>query len=182
MDWVPLIQKAGRSTREQAQKEILKARNAIRKHRDAVGDDRCWLDDDLVYQCLPDYKPITTLCSREDFLRKCRIFKERRCGWSSYPSGLLKVASLESGTGDEDIGKWDNEKLRAHVLWLWLAIKNHHDCDDNKTSVDDILLYMVLPDGIEPDLSLPPELLNNCGRFYDTRPCPLIDPKKLHEW
>lgn len=182
MDWAPLFWAADRLGRARAKEEILKARNAIRKHRDAVGDDRCWLDDDLVYQCLPGYKPITTLCPRVEFLKKCRIFKERRCGWRSYAPGLLRVPLLESGMSDEDIDRWTVKTLRAHVLWLWLAIQNHHDCGDNKTSFDDILLYLVLPDGIEPNLSLPPELLDNCGRFYNTRPCPLVDPKKLHEW
>jgi len=182
VDWAPLMWEASRLGCDQAKEEILKARNAIRKHRDAKGDDRCWFDDDLIYQCLPGYKPITTLYPREEFLKKCRIFKERRFGWCSYPDGLLKIPLLESGMSDTDIEKWTDEKLRAHVLWLWLSIQNHHDCGDNKTSADDILLYLVLPDGIEPDLSLPPELLDNCGRFYDTRPCPLTNSRKLHEW
>lgn len=182
MDWAPLMWAVNRLSRGRAVEEILKARQAIRQHRDARGDDRCWLDDDLVYQCLPGYKPIMTLCSKEEFMKKCRIFKERRCGWDSYPRGLLTVPRLESGMSDTDIDKWSDEKLRAHILWLWLCIKNHQGCGDNKTSVDDILLYLVLPDGIEPDLSLPPELLDNCGRFYDTRPCPLTNPQKLHEW
>lgn len=182
MDWVPLMREASNLTRDRAKDEILKARNAIRGHRDEKGDDRCWLDDDLVYQCVPGYKPVTMLYPKEDFLKQCRVFKERRSGLSSYPSGLLAVPLRENGMSDTDIDKWTDEQLKSHVFWLWLCILNHHNCGEDKTSFDDVLLYMVLPDGTEPDLSLPPELLANCERFYDTRPCPLTNPHKLHEW
>ena len=34
--------------------EVLHLRRAIRGHRDQCGDDRCWADDDVLYQSLPE--------------------------------------------------------------------------------------------------------------------------------
>ncbi|RDJ35527.1 MAG: hypothetical protein DWQ19_11975 [Crenarchaeota archaeon] len=42
------------SSSEDLQLEIEKLRNAIRKHRDQKGDDRCWLDDIELYNVLPE--------------------------------------------------------------------------------------------------------------------------------
>jgi len=35
-------------------KEYHKLANAIRKHRDQKGDDRCWMDDEELYRLLPE--------------------------------------------------------------------------------------------------------------------------------
>lgn len=38
--------------------ECKRLRNAIRLHRDQVGDDRCILDDNKLYEILPEWKPV----------------------------------------------------------------------------------------------------------------------------
>jgi hypothetical protein len=38
-----------------ARNEVMKLRNAIRRHRDQKGDDNCWLDDyEYLYKLLPE--------------------------------------------------------------------------------------------------------------------------------
>lgn len=60
--------------------EILKLRNTIRRHRDARGHDRCWLDDIELYQLLPEGKEADfTLPKKEEFLKNCEIYWKNRC-------------------------------------------------------------------------------------------------------
>lgn len=41
-----------------AKREVRKLRDAIRLHRDQKGDDRCWMDDEVLYKTLPEgYTP-----------------------------------------------------------------------------------------------------------------------------
>jgi hypothetical protein len=60
--------------------EILTLRNSIRNHRDAEGNDRCWLDDIELYQKLPEGKNANfTLPEKEEFLKNCAVYHENRC-------------------------------------------------------------------------------------------------------
>lgn len=62
--------------------KVLKLRNAIRKHRDQRGDDRCWMDDLELYGVLPEGVANTdlSLLSDEQFKRNCDLFiKNRQC-------------------------------------------------------------------------------------------------------
>jgi hypothetical protein len=52
--------------------------NAIRKHRDQRGDDRCWLDDEELYTVLGEPQPNTRLVPKEQFLSNCSRFWEHR--------------------------------------------------------------------------------------------------------
>jgi len=50
----------GRAVRyiDRLEDELVKLQNAIRKHRDQRGDDRCWMDDEELYKVLPEgYTP-----------------------------------------------------------------------------------------------------------------------------
>lgn len=59
--------------------EVIKLREAIRYHRDQKGDNRCWLDDEKLYEVLPEYIPADTeLPSRDVFLSNCAKFYECR--------------------------------------------------------------------------------------------------------
>lgn len=61
------------------QVSVLHLRNGIRKHRDERGHDRCWMDDQRLYSCLPETIDIdTTLPPRECFLKNCEKFYENR--------------------------------------------------------------------------------------------------------
>lgn len=53
--------------------KVFRLRQAIRIHRDARGDDRCWMDDDDLYRVLPEgYTPPARDTSVE--LDRCRQF------------------------------------------------------------------------------------------------------------
>ena len=55
--------------------------SAIREHRDAQGDDRCWLDDVKLYRALNgtgDFGPDMELPPKCDFLMSCARFWEQR--------------------------------------------------------------------------------------------------------
>src|SRR5258708_2353846 len=61
------------------QVEIIKLRSIIRYHRDQRGDNRCWLDDELLYEALPETANITpTLPSKEFFMDRCTRFHSKR--------------------------------------------------------------------------------------------------------
>lgn len=64
------------------EQEIQHLHEGIRDHRDQKGHDRCWLDDDKLYQLLPEgpenYN--SSLPSREEFLGNCVRFFETRQG------------------------------------------------------------------------------------------------------
>lgn len=61
----------------EALKEITKLRDAIRKHRDQRGDDRCWMDDEELYKVLPEgYVPPERDTTVE--LENCRRYIECR--------------------------------------------------------------------------------------------------------
>lgn len=51
---------------------------AIRSHRDAKGDDRCWLDDEALYAVLGEGNGSLTLPSKEIFLANCAKYHECR--------------------------------------------------------------------------------------------------------
>lgn len=64
--------------------EIIKLRNTIRRHRDAKGHDRCWLDDLELYQLLPEGREADfTLPKKDEFLKNCEIYWKNRCPLSN---------------------------------------------------------------------------------------------------
>lgn len=63
----------------------LSLENAIKEHRDARGDERCWLDDKVLYMALHDEQPVTALPPREEFLESCSRFHAQRQNPSSLP-------------------------------------------------------------------------------------------------
>jgi hypothetical protein len=69
---------------------------AIRKHRDYRGDDRCWLDDQELYQSLPEgYTPPVTEVEVE--LHNCERFLAcRRNPATQYVSPQRQIEELES--------------------------------------------------------------------------------------
>jgi len=67
-----------RDATSMAQAEIERLKNAIRRHRDERGDDRCYLDDARLYEVLGEGQPDTTLPPRDVFLSNCARFWECR--------------------------------------------------------------------------------------------------------
>ena len=65
--------------RSALQQEVSRLRQGIREHRDAKGNDRCWIDDADLYALLPENVAADTeLPRREEFLRNCEKFYETR--------------------------------------------------------------------------------------------------------
>jgi hypothetical protein len=85
-------------TPEELGAEVLKLRFAIRKHRDQKGDERCHLDDDLLYEALPESN-----LHREkrklpcNFLENCKAF-------------FAKRQEVEYGSVEELYAGWDKDK------------------------------------------------------------------------
>lgn len=62
---------------EQLKLELETLRNAVRKHRDCKGHDRCWMDDLELYQALPETTTIDLgLPPREEFMAECKKYCE----------------------------------------------------------------------------------------------------------
>ena len=59
--------------------EVMRLRAAIRQHRDEKGHGRCWLDDQTLYQILPEATEADlTLPPKEEFLTNCEIYWRTR--------------------------------------------------------------------------------------------------------
>ncbi len=58
--------------------EIARLKNAIRRHRDNRGDDRCWLDDQELYAALGETEAVFILPPRPVFLKNCERFFDMR--------------------------------------------------------------------------------------------------------
>jgi len=59
--------------------EVMRLRQAIRKHRDAHGNARCWHNDLALYAVLPEEKPAGRMDGPEDeLLRNCRRYIRRQ--------------------------------------------------------------------------------------------------------
>src|SRR5574337_22320 len=61
-------------------KKVQDLRDAIRRHRDEKGHDRCWLDDLELYKSLPEgLKDVDlTLPSRDEFITNCERYHAHR--------------------------------------------------------------------------------------------------------
>lgn len=75
-------------------------RNAIRKHRDQKGDDRCWLDDLELYKALPEgvADADLRLPSPEKMLENCKRFIQCRHTGTDYVSEQREIETLTART------------------------------------------------------------------------------------
>lgn len=59
--------------------EVMKLRHAIRKHRDASENARCWHNDLTLYATLPEHDPPGCMDgSEEELLRNCKRYIRRQ--------------------------------------------------------------------------------------------------------
>jgi len=83
--------------------------NAVKRHHDQHGDDRCWLDDEELYLAFGLLPGDRRVGSKEEMLANCKRFVERRCEeggpWKSY-------AALEA----------ENDELRKKVEFVEAAL------------------------------------------------------------
>ena len=66
--------------------EVLRLREAIRRHRDKTGHELCWLNDVELWSELGENAsyPHNTLPVREEFLRQCAHYYESRIHGTPY--------------------------------------------------------------------------------------------------
>lgn len=80
--------------------EVQRLRSAIRRHRDQRADDRCWLDDDVLYAALGDgIRCDRRVGSKEEMLANCERFIDRRCEggyWPNYADLEAEIARLKT--------------------------------------------------------------------------------------
>jgi hypothetical protein len=132
---------------------ILERRNAIRGHRDARGDDRCWLDDYLVWE-LVDGMPDLADChmTREAGMRSCRDFYEFRR--ADLPDPVPRDAIRDPKLWDEDLKILSRPRLLDELLRLHRAIEAHA-LEARLTVAEDRALYAILPEKLAADFRLP---------------------------
>ena len=169
---------------------ILERRQVIRYHRDQKSDDRCWLDDYLVWVMLGDspVKP-TTLPPYKEMMRACTDF---------YNYRRSETADLIPPDAILDQNKWDNDLIAAEHSMLVEELKKiqqgiytHRNITNRpKTTDDDRKLYEILPEQIPADFRLPPHEdfiggINpgsGCPNFWKShQTCPCA-AHNIHAW
>ncbi len=74
--------------------EIRHLRAGIRAHRDARGNDRCWVDDEALYRLLgTEHEATTLLPERAVFLENCARFHANR----QHPFHLTMFKDVHPG-------------------------------------------------------------------------------------
>jgi hypothetical protein len=135
---------------------IFERRSAIRVHRDAMGDDRCWLDDYLVWglvEGLP-MEPPDAVRYDESGMAMCRGFYRHRR--AEDPDPVPADAILDADHWDDDIWRMSQTELVDELARIQSAIKAHHE-NSPVTIKEDRVLYAILPEKMPADFRLPPE-------------------------
>ena len=136
--------------------QIIELRKVIRYHRDQIGDDRCWVDDHLVWNALPETKQVLHLPTYDEGMRQCRAFFNYRN--STTKEETPADAILEHAKWDDDLVKMNAEGLSSELSKLENAIRKHsYIVYRVRTVEDDKELYAVLPEKIPADFRLPSE-------------------------
>ncbi len=178
------------------QAELIQHRRIIRWHRDQKGDDRCWLDDFLVWKQVlgaPDYKEVAVAAGGRKFdaaeLRHCEFFYEKRNAEVAdvIPEGVDAEVN-KANREDTDLEKIDKAGLAVKILELKKLV--YAECEKtSRTADDDRILYSILPEKDPADFRLPPreEFLGRakagagCQHFFDShRGCGALC--NLHHW
>ena len=137
--------------------KIRECRNAIRYHRDQIDDDRCFLDDFIVWSQLPNSREIPTLLLEEgDAMRLCEIFYAHRRADIADP--LPRDAITDPLRWDDDLLDAPLVVLLDKLFMLNQAIRVHRDIFNRYRTVDDDrALYAILPEKLPADFRLPSE-------------------------
>ena len=168
---------------------ILERRRSIRKeHRDQRGDDRCFLDDYVIWCWLADSPPIPEFTMQRG-MDECLLFYEHRR--SDTPDPVPEGALRGRRFWDKDIEMMSQSELLDQLLRIQESIREHRDVTGRPRTIDDDRrLYRVLPENLPADFRLPPreEFLGEarapragCPSFWRSHGnCPLLH--NLHQW
>ncbi len=112
-------------TRVHSIDEVEKLRTAIRRHRDEKGDNRCHLDDDLLYEVLPEGKPSGKRKLPPNLLENCKKFFECRQNVE-----FTSVEELYSGWS-KDRPYLSNGELKLVIEFLRAALDKMSNAGSN---------------------------------------------------
>lgn len=133
---------------------IKRCRAAIRAHRDAKLDDRCWVDDYAVWATLEESPDITTPPVYEEAMKQCRAFYLSRR--ARTPDAAPPDAVTDPALWDADLETMTAAQLTEELARLQAAVRAHHGEKSHRIEHDRVL-YHVLPEKIPADFRLPPE-------------------------
>ncbi|MDI1228292.1 MAG: hypothetical protein PSY14_11465 [bacterium] len=171
--------------------EIIACRHAIRQHRDAKGDDRCWLDDYAVWALIAGSFPVPTeVPPVEEATDMCRAyFKLRRADTAEAQN---PAAVTDPKLWDTDLEKMDDAQLTQELARIHASVRLHRDNACKPLTLDDDrALYAVLPEQVAADFRLPPEdeFLGEakaphagCPSFWRSHAKCLVKRHNLHQW
>lgn len=138
----------------EAGRELSRLEEAIRKHRDFRGDDRCWEDDEELYRTLPEgYEPPARDTAVE--LSNCQRFIEcRRSPATEYISPQRRIEELQAE--NDRLKNVIRGALRIESLWLPAVVSKEHEHEV-------IALHMMRDNflaALSPEWECPTELEN----------------------
>lgn len=152
--------------REQLREKIRRIRQTIRGHRNAKGDDRCWLDDYKVWGSVSSspWAPIK-LPPFDEMMIKCHEFWTHRQAEKADETPASPETSSQGGPADMIVSPrfWNSDlnglgvkELLGKLKQVEEAITRHRDIVGRPRTVDDDrLLYAVLPENLPADFRLP---------------------------
>lgn len=166
-------------------------RRVIREHRDMRGDDRCWLDDYVVWAMLDDSPPApSALPAFEAGMEKCRQFFRDRNAEAADPAPTGAI--VDPARWDDDLQNTTPAQLLDELVRVQEAIRRHRDIAGRpRTAEDDRALYGVLPEKVPADFRLPPEEAflgearspqAGCPAFWRSHSACATSRHNLHRW
>jgi len=171
--------------------QLKSGRAALRYHRDQKGDDRCFLDDYIVWAKLSESVHVFTILPRfEDAMHLCRMFHSFRNAIQAdvIPDDVV----IDSAQWDDDLMGNCEEELLAKLSVLHEAIRVHRDIISRpRTADDDRALYAVLPEKVPADFRLPSEAeflgeacaaQAGCPAFWRSHMNCLRNVHNFHQW
>lgn len=175
---------------ESTKETIRRIRASIYPHRAQRGDDRCWLDDYLVWRELsePCDEPYEV---PDDAMERCHAFYELR---RSETADIATVSPRidTAHFDDADLEQMNEEALQEELARLTERIRSHRDIRGRKRTIDDDRrLYEALPDQQPADFRLPPrdEFLgeagpphSGCPRFWRSHADCQVGRHDFHRW
>ncbi len=136
--------------------KIKEIRAAIRSHRDARGDDRCWLDDYHVWNAVGEgYFAPPDFPDPVKGMEQCRAYYRFRQASTPEPAPDSVINPVH---WDDDLAAMDESGLVSELDRLRRAVAQHRDITDRPRTIDDDrALYAALPETAACDFRLPPE-------------------------
>lgn len=179
--------------------EVIRMRSRLREHFAAEGHDRCWLDDELLFEQVLGLPPLAALYPREEFMQRCRLYQTL-----AHDDIVPPEHQLARENPDADLDAMGFIELRREFAKIVRAVRVLYEKSEEERRAEDYrAMYAASlpecnPDLEHPfvaDLRLPENLLEGCEAFYDDclafipeddlrkspPPWP-IAPEKLHRW